>query len=143
MPLRAEIVRKKLLQIDQAVARLRSWLPVSLQTLETNLQLQWAIERGLQVAAEALFDCGNHILAARFQESVDEYREVPPRLAAQGVITTETAGRLASLSGFRNVLVHDYADVDLAKVHAGLDRLGDFEAFVADVERWLQHWPAE
>ena len=47
MPLRADIVRKKLLQIDQATARLRSWLPVSLETLQTDLRLQWAIERGL------------------------------------------------------------------------------------------------
>ena len=82
MPLRADIVRKKLLQIDQATARLRSWMPVSLNTLETDLQLQWAIERGLQIAAEALFDAGNHVLAAEFHESVDEYREIPTRLAA-------------------------------------------------------------
>lgn len=138
MPLHADIVRKKLLQIDQATARLRSWMPVSLKTLETDLRLQWAIERGLQIAAEALFDAGNHVLAAEFKESVDEYREVPTRLAARGVLTTETATRLASLSGFRNVLVHDYADIDLVKVHAALARLDDFAAFVADVEQWLQ-----
>jgi len=101
--LRADIVRKKLLQVDQATARLRSWMPISLKTLETDLQLQWAIERGLQIAAEALFDAGNHVLAAEFQESVDEYRDVPTRLAARGVLTPETAARLASLSGFRNV----------------------------------------
>ena len=142
MPLRAEVVRKKLLQIDQATARLRSWMPVSLETLERDQQLQWAIERGLQIAAEALFDAGNHVLTAEFQESVDEYREIPKRLAARGVLTEATSARLstsvASLSGFRNILVHDYAETDLAKIHAGLDRLDDFDAFVADVERWLQ-----
>ncbi len=95
-------------------------------------------ERGLQIAAEALFDAGNHVLAAEFHESVDEYREVPTRLAARGVLTPETATRLASLSGFRNVLVHDYADIDLVKIDAALGRLDDFDAFVADVERWLQ-----
>jgi uncharacterized protein YutE (UPF0331/DUF86 family) len=34
--------------------------------------------------------------------------------------------------------VHEYADIDLKRVHAVLGRLGDFDAFVADVERWLQ-----
>lgn len=29
----ADVVRKKLLQIDQATSRLRSWMPVSLETL--------------------------------------------------------------------------------------------------------------
>ena len=90
----------------------------------------------------SLFDAGNHVLTAEFQESVDEYREIPTRLAARGVLTEATTARLstslASLSGFRNILVHDYAETDLAKIHAGLDRLDDFDAFVADVERWLQ-----
>ncbi len=138
MPLSAEVVRKKLLQIDQATARLRSWMPVSQETLELDLQLQWAIERGLQIAAEALFDAGNHVLTAEFHESVNQYREIPTRLAARGVLTEATSARLASLSGFRNILVHDYAEIDLTKIRAGLDRLDDFDAFVADVERWLQ-----
>ena len=94
MPLRAEVVRKKLLQIN--------------------------------------------VLTAEFRESVDQYREIPTRLAAHGVLTEATSARLASLSGFRNILVHDYAEIDLTKIHAGLDRLDDFDAFVADVERWLQ-----
>ena len=113
-------------------------MPVSLETFELDRQLQWAIERGLQIAAEALFDAGNHILAAEFQESVDEYKEVPKRLAAPGVLTEATTARLASLSGFGNILLHDYAEIDLAKIHAGLDRLDDFDAFVADAERGLQ-----
>jgi uncharacterized protein YutE (UPF0331/DUF86 family) len=33
--------------------------------------------------------------------------------------------------------VHEYADVDLRRVHAGLGRLDDLDAFVADVESWL------
>lgn len=101
--------------------------------------LRWAVEHGLHLAAEALFDAGNHILAAEFQEAPDEYREIPPRLVSRGVISSATAARLESLSGFRNVLVHDYAAVDVLRVHAGLGRLDDFEAFVADVELWLEH----
>jgi uncharacterized protein YutE (UPF0331/DUF86 family) len=52
------------------------------------------------------------------------------------VITAATAARLESLAGFRNLLVHDHATVDVRRVHAGLARLDDFEAFVADVESW-------
>jgi uncharacterized protein YutE (UPF0331/DUF86 family) len=80
---------------------------------------------------------GNHVLSAEFQEVPDEYREIPPQLATRGVISAATAARLESLSGFRNVLVPDYATVDVRRVHAGLARLDDFDAFVADVELWL------
>src|SRR2546425_4397976 len=88
-------------------------------------------------AAEALFDAGGHILAGEFQEAVDEYREIPPRLLARGVISLETAKRLERLARFRNVLVHEYADIDLRRLHTGLSRLVDLEAFVADVDNRL------
>lgn len=138
MPVEPDLVRRKLLQIDEATGHLRSWTPITIAHLETDQQLRWAVERGLQIAAEALFDSGAHILAAEFQEAVDEYRQIPKRLLARGVLSSETASRLEGLAGFRNVLMHEYADVDLGRVHAGLERLGDLEAFVADVERWLQ-----
>lgn len=136
MVIRAEVVRRKLQEIEEAVAYLRSW-DVRQEMLAQNRQLRWAVERGLQVAAEALFDTGAHILAAEFQETVDEYREIPTRLLARGVISAATAERLKGLAGFRNVLVHDYAEIDLSRVLAGVERLGDFDAFVADVAGFL------
>jgi uncharacterized protein YutE (UPF0331/DUF86 family) len=138
MTVEPDVVRRKLLEINEATGHLRSWTPITIERLETDQQLRWAVERGLQVAAEALFDAGAHILAAAFREAVDEYRHIPKRLLARGVLRSETATRLKGLAGFRNVLVHEYADIDLKRVHAGLGRLGDFDAFVADVERWLQ-----
>ena len=62
-------------------------------------------------------------------------REIPSRLRARGVLSDATVTRLEGLAGFRNVLVHEYAAVDLRRVHAGLDRLDDL--FIADVEDWL------
>ncbi|MGH7308428.1 MAG: type VII toxin-antitoxin system HepT family RNase toxin [Candidatus Rokuibacteriota bacterium] len=137
MPANPEVIRSKLLDVSEAVNRLRSWLPITPDRLEQDVMLRWAVEHGLHIAAEALFDAGNHLLSGEFQETADEYREIAPRLVARGVLSSATAKRLESLAGFRNVLVHDYATVDIRRVHAGLGRLDDFEAFVADVENWL------
>ena len=138
MPVRADVVRRKLATIRESVERLRTRLPVSVEDLRHDGFLEWAVERGLQIAAEALFDAGNHILAGEFSDAADEYAQIPDRLVARGVLTAATAARLRSLSGFRNVLVHDYAAVDLARLVEGLGRLDDFDAFVADVEHWLR-----
>jgi len=138
MTVEPDVVRRKLLEIGEATAHLRAWSPVPVERLETDQQLRWAVERGLQVAAEALFDAGTHILAAEFQEAVDEYRQIPKRMLARSVLSASTADRLKGLAGFRNVLVHEYAEIDLDRLVAGLERLGDFDAFVADVERWLE-----
>lgn len=138
MTVEPEVIRRKLLEINETTAHLRAWCPITLARLENDQQLRWAVERGLQVAAEALFDAGAHVLTAEFQEAVDEYRQIPPRLLARGVLSAATAERLKGLAGFRNVLVHEYADIDPRRLVAGLERLSDFDHFVGDVVRWLQ-----
>ena len=40
MPLRAEVVRRKLLGIEQAVAQLRAWLPVPAEAMRQDRKLQ-------------------------------------------------------------------------------------------------------
>jgi uncharacterized protein YutE (UPF0331/DUF86 family)/predicted nucleotidyltransferase len=133
-----EIVRRKLATVEQTVDRLQDWMPLTSDLLARDIRLQWAVERGLQIAAEAVFDTGSHVLAGQFREIIDEYAQIPPRLAARGVIAPETAQRLTGLAGFRNVLVHDYADVDLGKVVEALERLHDLEAFALEVAAWLE-----
>ena len=137
MPASAEIVRRKLATVREAVERLRAHLPITAQHLRSDGMLEWAVERGLQIAAEALFDAGNHILAGDFSDAADEYGHIPERLVAHAVLSPPTAARLRSLSGFRNVLVHEYAGVDLERLAEGLGRLDDFDVFVAEVEGWL------
>jgi uncharacterized protein YutE (UPF0331/DUF86 family) len=138
MTVRPEVVKRKLLEIARATAHLRSWTPITTERLEQDQQLRWAVERGLQVAAEALFDAGAHILSAEFHDTADEYRDIPRKLAEHDVLSSDTAARLKGLAGFRNVLVHEYADIDVDRLRAGVERLGDIEAFVADVERWVE-----
>lgn len=53
-------------------------------------------------------------------------------LGEHEMIDTALAGRLARAAGFRNVLVHAYADLDLARVHAAAtDGPRDLTAFLA------------
>ena len=58
MTVEADVVRRKLLEINEATGHLCSWIPITVERLETDQQLRWAVERGLQVAAEVLFDAG-------------------------------------------------------------------------------------
>ena len=99
---------------------------------------EWARERGLQIAAQAVFDIGNHVLAGGFAERPADYASITAMLARKGVISDELEARLRGLAGFRNLLVHDYARVDSAKVLEMLEtRLQDFLAFADVVEDWL------
>jgi uncharacterized protein YutE (UPF0331/DUF86 family) len=61
-----------------------------------------------------------------------------PTLAEAGIVTAETARELANIAGFRNLLVHDYARVDRARVYVFLNaRLDGFRHFAADIARYM------
>lgn len=97
-----------------------------------------AAERGLHVAAEAIFDIGHHVLAGRGRPLPAAYREVIPALVAEGVLTPELGSQLAGLAGLRNILVHDYAEVDSSRIRELIaSRLGD----LWDVHRALASLP--
>jgi hypothetical protein len=57
-----------LLDITETVGRLRNWHPIGLARLQEDIMLRWAVEHGLHLAAEALFDAGNHVLATGSRE---------------------------------------------------------------------------
>ena len=96
-------------------------------------------ERFLHLAIEAVFDIGNHCLAGLGLRPPDHYGDIPPALAQAGVIRRETAGNLSSLAGFRNVLVHDYLNLDHERVHVFLNsRLDSIRSFAEDIEEFLR-----
>ena len=133
MVVRPEVVRERIAALRESIARLDE-----VARLEPDhAAVGWAIERGLQVAAQALFDIGNHVLAGSFSARAADYASIPGLLRQHGVISTDLESRLAGLAGFRNLLVHDYARIEPDRVRAMLARTIDFVDFATAVETWL------
>ena len=86
---------------------------------------------------QSLLDAGAHVLSGHFKQSPREYFEIVPRLVQEGVLEPELGERLRGISGFRNILVHEYGSVDYGRVHHKLSRLVDFSDFAAAIEDWL------
>lgn len=59
-------------------------------------------------------------------------------LSSEGVLAHELAGAIAAAVGFRNLLVHQYGDVDNRLVVEHLAQLGDLRAFVESVQHWIR-----
>ncbi len=97
-----------------------------------------SIERYFQLACEVVLDIANLLNA--------EFRFRPPKdakesiviLGEEGVLEAEFANRFSGMAGFRNILVHDYINIDYAKVADNLKNLKDFETFAKAVARYLQ-----
>lgn len=139
MTLRPEVIRERLHKLRTVLRNLATMSGVPQETFVADFRHQWMAERGLQLAAEAIFDIGNHVLAGDLNVSATSYEDVLIKLGERQVVSQALVAKLRGLGGFRNVLVHAYLDVDVARVHEYLTtRLDHFIAFTEEIECYLE-----
>jgi len=132
------LILRKLRELERYVQELHWLRGKSLEELKASLATSWAVEHGLQLAIQVVIDVGNHILVSLNEHQIEEYKDVIDKLGVRGVIPKEFAHRILKMAGFRNLLVHEYAEVDVGKVHTFLKtRLGDFETFACHIRHYL------
>lgn len=87
-------------------------------------------------AIEGCARVAQHIIAAQGWPVAESNADAVRRLGANGVLPPPLAESVAKAVGFRNVLVHEYAEIDNQRVVANVRRLGDIEDFVKTVAAW-------
>lgn len=132
------LLQRRLHHLATAVSRLESFKSVTLEQLEQGESIDWAVLYGLQTCIQAVLDISAHLVAASGSAVTDSYRSGLLALGRLGILPQEFAQRIADMAGFRNILVHDYLDVDMAVVKRILDeQLDDFKEFGQHVERYM------
>jgi uncharacterized protein YutE (UPF0331/DUF86 family) len=140
--LRPDSIRERLLKLEEAASGIERI--VGTRAAAGDLRDDWAIERGLQLGAEAVLDVGNHILSAHFGLSARDYEDIITRLGDIGVLPGDVRDRLRGLGGFRNILVHGYLSLDRNRVMAFAQHApADFRKFAAAIRGWLASVPAD
>lgn len=142
--LRPELVRRKLQLIADELGRLAQFRDASLEQLVSDDIRLAAVERILERIVLRAIDINEHLIASL--ATGDEarttrltYRDTFRRLADLGVYPAEFAERIADSAGLRNVIVHEYNDVDHRIVHASIaTTLEQYGAYVRLVSDWLQ-----
>ncbi|WP_298805171.1 type VII toxin-antitoxin system HepT family RNase toxin [uncultured Pseudokineococcus sp.] len=89
-------------------------------------------------AIEACIDAAQHICSAEGWGPPADNGDAVQLLGAHDVLPMAMADAVRRAVGFRNVLVHDYADVDDGVVVARLADLSDLRRFVRELAAWLQ-----
>mgnify|MGYP005837705251 CR=1 FL=1 len=116
----------------------------SFQQYIEDIRLKKAVERSLQVAIEACLDIGRHIIAEEGFRYPEDNKDVFQILAEEGIVPRTLLPALLDMVRFRNLMVHDYARIDDAKVYAILKRnLGDFDAYARAIVSYLESLQAE
>ncbi len=126
---RAEVRRKRLNKLDEYLLILLQLCRYTFEEFIASPERYGSAERFLQLAIEALLDVGNHVIADLHLGTVEWYSDIPRLLYEAGYLDAQMCETWTRMIGFRNVLVHDYLDVDHQLVYEVLqERLPDIES---------------
>lgn len=90
------------------------------------------------VAIEGCAKVAHHIAASGGWPAAETNGDAVRDLGRRGVVSAEVAASIADAVGFRNLLVHQYGDIDDGRAVAHLDQLDDLRDFVAEVTLWVE-----
>jgi uncharacterized protein YutE (UPF0331/DUF86 family) len=131
-----DVIGQRLQLLESYVQQLQGYRQRTLEEVRGDVGLAWAIEHGLQLSIQCVIDVCHYLVAglslgvpATSQHAIELLRDA-------GVFPAAFAHTLIQMTRFRNVLVHLYTQVDLARVHDvlhnHLDDFGQFARYVLD-----------
>ena len=134
-----KLVMRKLSELEECVGALEKMRKYDIAAIKSDKEKEWAVEHGLQISIQIVVDIGAHILASVGEGDVEDYAEIIERLGKRGIIPEDFAGRIKGMTGFRNILVHEYAKIDIGVVCDMLkNRLEDFREFAGHVNKYME-----
>jgi len=107
-----DIVLNKAEIIERALARVHDTYNRHQQDLEQSFDAQDVIVLNLQRACEAAIDLAMHIVRMRDLGLPKDSKSAFSLLAQAQEISVQRADSLKKMTGFRNIAVHDYRELD-------------------------------
>ncbi len=95
----------------------------------------------LRLALEGIFHIGSHILSRLPGGRAVEYKEIARKLGELKVVPHDFAQKtLVPMAGMRNMLVHNYADMDPKQFRKTvIAHHHDIETYLQYIKEFLQH----
>lgn len=137
----AERVTALLRRLDAESGYLRARADGDRTALRADEERLSGLKYRFVTALETVVRIAQHLCASEGWGPPESNAASVRLLGKHGLVDDGLAGRLAAAVGFRNVLVHAYAEVDDDLVIANLNDVGDLERFVAAAKSWLRTLP--
>jgi len=108
------------------------------ERLKKDKIFKGAVERYFQLAVECVIDIGEILISNLKLRKPEDARDVIDILGESGIIPDDFAYKLGPITGFRNILVHNYIRVNQELVYKFLkENLTDFDHFAKYITQYL------
>ncbi len=138
MPTEFSGIERRLDELSDRLARLQPLTDKTRADFEGDPYLRDIVERNLEIAAQCCLDIAHRIISLERARKPVDYYDAILRLGELGVLPPEFALRLAPLAGLRNILVHEYLQLEWDEVYRNLHHLDDLERFAELVRAWMR-----
>lgn len=107
-----DVLHRRLKKLDEYLEYLESAQGYSYREFADDPEHHGSVERFLHLSIEALTDMANHVVTDENLGSVEQARDLPEIFAEHGYVDEELEAKWKDMIGFRNVLVHEYLEID-------------------------------
>lgn len=108
------MVKSKLIKLEKYIQELQEYENIELEEYKNDDMKKRYLERTLQLALESILDIGNHIISDERLGSPNSNADIIEILTKHEVfeIGKTQKERYINMVKFRNILVHDYTDIE-------------------------------
>ena len=134
-----EGIVSRLDKLKEYTGYLKSFQNISLSKLKEDFIIEGAACRYFQLAVECVTDIGELLISSLGLRKPRDAKDVIIILGEQKIIPSSFAEKFALVAGFRNILVHEYLEIDLEKVYKHLkEDLQDFDFYARKIAQFLK-----
>lgn len=123
MSIENAIVLTRLGFIGKNLQKLKRFETMTLAAYLDNSDLQIISERLLEVIIQTSIDINKHLLTQGYQISSITYKESFQQLGDYEILPRKLAKELSSAASLRNVLAHQYLDIDYTELFASIQKV--------------------
>jgi uncharacterized protein YutE (UPF0331/DUF86 family) len=134
-----DLVRRKLSRMNMFLEKLKPIAAKNYEEYIADFYLKTSAERLIQLIVECASDVNNHVVLEMNERPPEDYTSSFLRAADVGLISRELAERLKGSGGMRNIIVHEYMDIDDRKVYGSLKQaISGFKEYIRQVDTFLE-----
>lgn len=125
--------------IQDNLQRLRRYETISLDEYISNYEQQLVVERLLELIIQAAIDINKHIIIQGLRlKFPQESKESFIKLWENNILTEELANELSQSAGLRNILAHQYLEIDNSIVHESIAKaLTQYPLYIHQITIYL------
>ncbi len=133
-----DIIKERLQEIDENLKILAELKGLDREKFKNDPKIFKLAEHCLQISIQALLDICQYIIASSNLQRPRDNQETIEIIAANNIIPVDFANRILPMAGLRNLLIHEYLEIDLDKIYQHLQNLDDFRTFQKHIIAYLK-----